>query len=60
MKMYSDNAVSSADLETVKAQTLLAVDTVDAKQNRQIADLKTWLIVSFLVNVALTIALKFL
>lgn len=54
MKMYSNNAVDSADLETVKAQALLAVDTVDAKQTRQIRQLRKWLVGSFLVNLGVS------
>jgi hypothetical protein len=60
MRTYSDNAVQAADLETVKAQALLAVDTIDSKQNRAIAALRTLVVAAFVVNVALTLALKFL
>jgi hypothetical protein len=55
--MYSDNAVQAADLETVKAQALLAVETVDMKQDRQLADLRKMLIGSFVVNLLVSAAL---
>jgi hypothetical protein len=40
MKMYSDNAVQAADLETAKAQALLAVDTLEAAHKREIDSLR--------------------
>jgi cell division protein FtsL len=55
--MYSDNAVQAADLETVKAQALLAVETVDMKQDRQLADLRKMLIGSFVVNLLVSAVL---
>jgi cell division protein FtsL len=55
--MYSDNAVQAADLETVKAQALLAVETIDMKQDRQLADLRKMLIGSFVVNLLVSAVL---
>jgi cell division protein FtsL len=57
MRMYSDNAVQAADLETVKAQALLAVETIDMKQDRQLADLRKMLIGSFVVNLLVSAVL---
>jgi hypothetical protein len=64
MKIYSDNAVSSTDLTAVQKSmeqsVQIAMDAVDSKQSRQIQALRYWLAGSFAVNVALTVALKFL
>ncbi len=49
MKILSDNAITKSDL-----------DAVDAKQDRNIKQLRIALAVSFVVNVMLTVGLKFL
>lgn len=49
MKILSDNAVTKADLTAV-----------DQKQDKQITQLRIALAVSFIVNVALSIGLKFI
>jgi len=48
MKILSDNAVTKADLTAV-----------DAKQDRQIKQLRMALIISFALNVLFTVGMKF-
>lgn len=64
MKSYSNNTVTSTDLEIVKreagAQAALMMEAVDIKQGKQIAALRIAVGVSFLVNVLLTLGLKFI
>ena len=48
MKILSDNAVTKTDLN-------IAVNAVDEKQTRQIMQLRIALLISFAVNLTLTI-----
>jgi hypothetical protein len=43
MKIFSDHAIQAADLDTVKAQALLAVETLEAKHKSEIDALRTQL-----------------
>lgn len=49
MKILSDNAVTKADLHSI-----------DAKQDRQIKQLRVALFISFAVNIAFTVVMKFI
>lgn len=49
MKIYSDNAVTSED-----------IDAIDAKQTLQIKRLTGWLVFVGVVNLAVTVALFFI
>lgn len=64
MKSYSNEAVSqdaALDIAAKQASIVQAsLDAVDAKQTEQIGQLRLWLAASFLANVALTLALRFL
>lgn len=62
MKMYSNEVASASEIQAIRqiaddATTMVTV--VDAKQNRQIQNLRIWLAVSFAVNAAFTLALYF-
>lgn len=57
MRSYSNDAITATDLAKAKEEHAALVDEVDQKQGRQIAQLRTWLIVSFVLNVLLTVAL---
>lgn len=65
MKNYSDNSVSKEQVEAI-ADTIAGmhatrtITEMDTKQNRQILELRILIGVSFLVNAALALALKFL
>jgi hypothetical protein len=63
MKNYSNNSVTPADLETLKAEAqataVMLMDAVDTKQAKQINFLRIALAGSFIVNVLLTIGLKY-
>ena len=49
MKSYSSDSITKTE-----------VNAIDAKQTEQIKKLRNWLAVSFVANVALTLALHFL
>lgn len=55
MKIYSDSAVSKADLS---AQLSAHLATIDEKQNRQIIQLRWTIGASFVLNVLLALALR--
>ena len=61
MKIYSNDTVSKAALdEAVQAHAAVVstkIDEVDLKQSRQIEQLRTWVLASFIANVALTVVL---
>lgn len=48
MKILSDNAVSKSDLHAI-----------DAKQDRQIKQLRIALVISFVLNIVFTVGMKF-
>ncbi len=53
MRVLSDNAITKSDVDA-------AVGAIDAKQTRQIIQLRIALAIVCISNVALTMALKFL
>jgi hypothetical protein len=63
MKSYSNNTVTSTDLEIVRreaqAHAAVMMESVDIKQGKQINFLRWALAASFLANVALTLGLKY-
>jgi hypothetical protein len=68
MKTYSDDSITIAYVNEAAAQEANAArqaaqehaSWLDEKQTKQIGQLRVWLVVSFAVNVALTLALHFL
>jgi hypothetical protein len=55
MRIFSDNAVTKSDLVEVDEK----LNATDILQDKQIKELRVLLAVAFLVNVALSIALKY-
>lgn len=64
MKSYSNDAITAADLEAVKASAQVTavnlMDAVDQKQSKQINFLRIAVAASFVLNVLLTLGLKYL
>lgn len=64
MKVFSDAAVSKdyvdAAASAAVASASAAVDSVDAKQTLQIKQLRNIVAVSFVLNLVITLTLKFL
>jgi hypothetical protein len=68
MKTYSDDSITIAYVNEAAAQEAASArqaaqqhaSWLDEKQTAQIDQLRIWLAVSFVVNVALTLALRFL
>lgn len=57
MKIYSNDAVSKNQLEEIGRTVNRQLDAIDAKQDRQIQQLRLWVAGSFVVNAVLTLVL---
>lgn len=57
MKVYSDDAVTKEDLGNISVITNAAITQMDAKQTKQIRQLRTWLGVVFVANALISVGL---
>ena len=55
MKSYSDDAVTKNDLAEIAGKAQYSLNAIDHKQTNQIKQLRLWLVVGVLTNLAFTV-----